>query len=47
VPDDLAPSVERLVRLAGRAEAPLLDAMDELTEGLDALLCRQRLLLSE
>lgn len=43
VPDDLATSVARLVRLSGQATPLLLDAMDELTSGLDALLRRERL----
>jgi hypothetical protein len=37
-------AVERLVALAGRAVSPLLDAIDELTGDLEALLRRERLL---
>jgi hypothetical protein len=44
VPDGMAMSVERLVGLAGRAASPLLDTMDELTEGLEALLRREHAL---
>ena len=44
VPDGMAASVERLLRLSGQAAPRLLDTMDELTIGLDALLRRERLL---
>jgi len=44
VPEDMATFVERLVVLAGHPASPLLDTMDELTEGLDALLRREHLL---
>jgi predicted nucleotidyltransferase len=44
VPDGFAKAVEDLVGLAGHATPPLLDAMDELTDSLDALLQREKLL---
>lgn len=44
VPGGMAASVARLLSLSGQAAPSLLDAMDELTDGLDALLRRERLL---
>jgi hypothetical protein len=44
VPDGFARAVEDLVGLAGHATPPLLDAMDELADSLDALLRREKLL---
>jgi hypothetical protein len=45
VPDGLPLAVEALIELAGRAEPAVLDALDELAAGLDALLQREGLLL--
>jgi predicted nucleotidyltransferase len=44
VPAGMAIAVERLVGLAERAAALLLDTMDELTDGLETLLRREQLL---
>jgi len=44
LPDGMLADVERLVGLAGRVAPPLLDTMDVLADGLDALLRREGVL---
>lgn len=44
VPDGMATTEEHLLALSGQAAPSLVDAMDELTVGLDALLRREHLL---
>jgi len=44
LPDGLASSVDRLVRVAGRAEPAVLDDMDRMVDGLECVLRREGLL---
>jgi len=47
VPEDLSPCLVRLLRLATQAAWPLLDTVDELTDGLEVLIRREHVLMTE